>query len=60
MELLRRKNRATWREWPADTSWIGSKAVVAHSADALRASRVLGEWLEEHVGASQLEGRGRP
>jgi len=60
IELLRRKNLATWREWPANTAWIGSKAVVAHIADALRASRVLGEWLEEHVGASQLEGRGRP
>lgn len=59
IELLRRKNIATWREWPADTAWIGSSAVVAHVADALRASRVLGEWLDEYVGASELEERGR-
>jgi len=52
IELLRRKNVATWREWPADTAWIGSRAVVAHVADALRASRVLGEWLDEYVGPS--------
>lgn len=52
IELLRRKNLATWREWPADTAWIGSRAVVANVADALRASRVLGEWLDEYVGPS--------
>ncbi|MGJ4845113.1 DUF2461 domain-containing protein [Leifsonia sp. Le1] len=52
IELLRRKNLATWREWPADTDWIRSRAVVAHVADALRASRVLGEWLDEYVGPS--------
>ncbi|GAB3575546.1 DUF2461 domain-containing protein [Leifsonia lichenia] len=59
IELLRRKNLATWREWPADTAWIGSEAVVAHVADALRASRALGEWLDEFVGPSVVEGRGR-
>lgn len=60
IELLRRKNLATWREWPADTSWIATPEALAHVADALRASRVLGDWLDDNVGPSALGPRARP
>lgn len=59
IDLLRRKNLATWREWPADTDWISTAATVAHVADALRASRGVAQWLDDNVGASELEERGR-
>lgn len=59
VELLRRKSLATWKEWPAGTPWIASNAAATHVVDALRASRPVTAWLDEYVGASELDVRGR-
>lgn len=56
-DLLRRKDIAAWRQWPATTSWVQSPEAKAHIVDALRTSRPLLDWLDTHVGQSALEGR---
>jgi len=56
-ELLRRKDIAAWKQWPAGTSWVHTGAAQEHIADALRASRPLTDWLDAHVGPTRFDRR---
>jgi len=57
IELLRRKDLAAWRQWPASTPWVRTAAAKEHIVETLRAARPLVDWLDEHVGATELERR---
>lgn len=57
-ELLRKKDIAAWKQWPATTDWIHSSIAKDHIANVLRASRPLTDWLDAYVGDSTLERRG--
>lgn len=56
-ELLRNKDIAAWKQWPATTSWLHTEATKKHVAGVLRASRPLVEWLDENVGDTAIERR---
>lgn len=51
--LLRHKGLTTWVEWPP-AAWMGTPAAKTRIVGFLRASRPLRDWLDAHVGASQL------
>ena len=55
IELLRMKGVVVWREWPV-APWLSTAKAKARVVDLLRASAPLVAWLDEHVGASTLEG----
>lgn len=56
-ELLRNKDLAAWKQWPATTSWVGSAAAKKHIVETLRASQPLVDWLDTNVGETTLERR---
>jgi uncharacterized protein (TIGR02453 family) len=56
-ELLRNKDIAAWKQWPATTSWVHTAAAKEHIVGVLRAARPLIEWLEVNVGDTTLERR---
>lgn len=56
-ELLRRKDIAAWKQWPATTSWIHSPVAKDHISEVLRASRPLTDWLYANVGDTTLDRR---
>jgi uncharacterized protein (TIGR02453 family) len=56
-ELLRDKDLTAWVEWPI-ASWLHTADAETRVAGALRASKPLTDWLEEHVGATTQQ-RGR-
>lgn len=55
--LLRNKDIAAWKQWPADTAWMHTGAAKKHVVAVLRASRPLVEWLDANVGDTTLERR---
>lgn len=56
-ELLRRKDLAAWKQWPATVSWIHTSGAQEYIVGVLRASRPLVDWLDANVGATMLEER---
>ena len=58
IELLRMKGLVTWRQWPVEP-WLGTAGAKDKVISVLRASAPLTEWLDVHVGASELERSGR-
>jgi uncharacterized protein (TIGR02453 family) len=54
-DLLRRKDIAAWKQWPATTGWVHTADAKQHIVDVLRASGPLLDWLDSHVGSSTLE-----
>jgi uncharacterized protein (TIGR02453 family) len=54
--LLRNKGLISWREWPP-ARWLGTPAAKQRVVEFLRASRPLQDWLDAHVGPSELPAR---
>ncbi|GAA4482097.1 DUF2461 domain-containing protein [Microbacterium panaciterrae] len=57
IELLRNKNLAAWKQWPATEPWLHTADAKAHVVDVLRAAGPLVDWLDQHVGPTELERR---
>ncbi|BAJ31326.1 MULTISPECIES: DUF2461 domain-containing protein [Kitasatospora] len=56
IELLRHKGLIAWQEWePA--AWLGTARAYGRVTAFLRAAAPLHEWLENHVGPSELPPR---
>ncbi|MEV4557387.1 DUF2461 domain-containing protein [Kitasatospora sp. NPDC049285] len=56
IELLRHKGLIAWQEWePA--AWLGTPKAYDRITGFLHAARPLHEWLENHVGPSELPPR---
>lgn len=56
IELLRHKGLIAWQEWePA--AWLGTAKAYDRVTGFLRAAAPLHEWLENHVGPSELPPR---
>ncbi|MFI6156922.1 DUF2461 domain-containing protein [Kitasatospora sp. NPDC051170] len=56
IELLRHKGLVAWQEWePA--KWLGTRAAYTRITDFLHASQPLRDWLDGHVGPSELPSR---
>ena len=53
IELLRHKGLTTWKDWPP-AAWMGTPAAKTRIAGFLRASRPLREWLDTHVGRTEI------
>ena len=53
IDLLRLKGLATWRAWPVAT-WLGTSKAKDRVIAFLRASRPVHEWLDAHVGPSNV------
>lgn len=53
IELLRHKGLIAWQEWPA-AAWLGTPAAKDRVVTFLRAARPLSDWLDKHVGESEL------
>ena len=58
IELLRHKGIVSWRQWPV-ARWLGTKAAADKVAEFFRASKPMTNWLDEHVGPSDLVYEGR-
>jgi uncharacterized protein (DUF2461 family) len=58
IDLLRNKGLVAWKQWPV-AAWLDTSAAKKRVVEFLRASRPLGEWLDAHVGPSELDPRGR-
>ena len=56
-ELLRKKDIAAWKQWPAGVSWLHTSIAKDHITGVLRASRPLTDWLDRNVGDTTLERR---
>ena len=54
IELLRMKGLVTWKDWPVEP-WLATAEAKDKVVEVLRASVPLVEWLEFHVGPSELE-----
>jgi uncharacterized protein (TIGR02453 family) len=54
IELLRMKGLVTWKQWPVEP-WLGTAEAKDKVADVLRTSAPLAEWLDLHVGATEIE-----
>ncbi|PBC77305.1 uncharacterized protein (TIGR02453 family) [Streptomyces sp. TLI_235] len=56
IELLRNKGLIAWQEWePA--AWLGTAEAYERITGFLRSSRPLKDWLDGHVGPSELPPR---
>lgn len=51
--LLKHKGLTAWQEWPA-AAWLGTPAAKDRVVGFMRAARPLRDWLDKHVGASDL------
>jgi uncharacterized protein (TIGR02453 family) len=58
IDLLRNKGLTTWKQWPV-AAWLGTAGAKKRIVDFFRASQPISEWLDAHVGPSNLDGRGR-
>jgi uncharacterized protein (TIGR02453 family) len=56
IELLRHKGLVAWKEWPVEP-WLATPAARQVVAEFLIATEPLGDWLDQHVGPSDLPGR---
>lgn len=54
IELLRMKGLVTWKDWPVEP-WLATAQAKDKVTMVLRASAPLVEWLDIHVGASEVE-----
>jgi uncharacterized protein (TIGR02453 family) len=54
IELLRMKGLVTWKQWPVEP-WLGTATAKDKVVAVLRASMPLVQWLDAHVGASEME-----
>lgn len=54
--LLRHRGLIAWQEWPP-AKWLGTRAAQERITAFLRASRPLKDWLDGHVGPSELPPR---
>ena len=54
IELLRMKGLVTWQQWPVEP-WLATARAKGKVVKVLRASVPLVEWLDLHVGPSELE-----
>jgi uncharacterized protein (TIGR02453 family) len=54
IELLCYKGLITWKQWPAG-AWLGTSRAKQRVIDFLHASKPMQDWLDAHVGASELE-----
>ena len=52
-ELLRYKGLIAWQEWPA-AAWLGTATAKDRVTRFLRGARPLRDWLDTHVGQSEL------
>jgi uncharacterized protein (TIGR02453 family) len=57
VDLLRKKDIAAWKQWPATLGWVHTADAKAHIVEVLRTSRPLMDWLDTHVGPSTFEAR---
>jgi uncharacterized protein (TIGR02453 family) len=55
IELLRHKSLIAWKEWAAN-AWLGTAKAKGRVVDFLHDAKPLQEWLDAHVGESELEG----
>ncbi|MDH6706069.1 uncharacterized protein (TIGR02453 family) [Kitasatospora sp. MAA19] len=56
IELLRHKGLVAWQEW-APAKWLGTRTAHTRITAFLRASQPLKDWLDDHVGPSELSSR---
>ncbi|MFD9125101.1 DUF2461 domain-containing protein [Kitasatospora sp. NPDC059571] len=54
--LLRNKGLVAWQEWPP-AAWLGTPEAYRRITAFLRASQPLKDWLDGHVGPSELPAR---
>jgi uncharacterized protein (DUF2461 family) len=54
IELLRMKGLITWKQWPVEP-WLATAKAKDKVVAVLRASVPLVQWLDVHVGDSQVE-----
>jgi len=54
IELLRLKGLVTWKKWPIER-WLATAEAKGKVVAVLRDSMPLVEWLDAHVGASEME-----
>lgn len=54
IELLCYKGLITWKQWPVG-AWLGTSRAKQRLIDFLHASKPVQEWLDTHVGGSELE-----
>jgi uncharacterized protein (TIGR02453 family) len=52
-DLLKHKGLTAWQEWPA-AAWLGTPAAKDRVVGFMRATRPLRDWLDQHVGGSEL------
>jgi uncharacterized protein (TIGR02453 family) len=55
IELLRHKSLIAWKEWEVN-AWLGTAKAKDRVVEFLHDAKPLQEWLEAHVGDSELEG----
>ena len=55
IELLRHKSLIAWKEWPAN-AWLGTAKAKDRVVAFLHDAKPLQDWLDAHVGPSELEG----
>lgn len=58
IELLRYKGLIAWRHWPVEP-WLGTSAAKDRVTEFLKTTQPLADWLDSHVGPSELAQAGR-
>jgi uncharacterized protein (TIGR02453 family) len=53
LDLLRQKGLITWKEWPVG-AWLGTAQAKKRLVDFFHASRPIMDWLDGHVGPSEM------
>jgi uncharacterized protein (TIGR02453 family) len=53
IELLRYKGLIAWQQWPVEP-WLGTAAAKDRVAEFLATTQPLADWLDDHVGSSEL------
>jgi|SRR5579871_6577440 len=53
VDLLRQKGLITWKHWPVG-AWLGTAQAKKRVVDFFHASRPILDWLETHVGPSEM------
>jgi uncharacterized protein (TIGR02453 family) len=57
-DLLKSKGLIAWRQWPP-AAWLGTAAAKKRLVEFFHAARPLRDWLDKHVGPSDLPRRER-
>jgi uncharacterized protein (TIGR02453 family) len=53
IELLKYKGLVAWRDWPVEP-WLSTPAAMERVREFLTVTRPLADWLDGHVGPSEL------